>query len=374
MLESKERAPAPGHSPVEKLALPISEEEAGEYTVLKESSSAQADSSETPLLKSSDSERSSCGSGSASGALYARIARLSKQSRDEDDSALESKSAKPPSPERAKPPPPDPSTKPKVSWIHSKYNSNQSNSLPAMGGSDPSEHKQGLAKRKRSPSETSAGAARGKDRAPKPPKELSPASDQQSPSRPRQRHKASPEQAENLNGAVQSVVKRMGGHPAPDRRGGEAPRSPAHSKPRAEALHPHLSSEAATLLAAQLKEKTQSLNRGEGAARQNGVSPLPAQREKPTPPQKAKRSVATSGQKSSKPALPTSPHLQKLVSPVAEAASAGEPRRVEKQGAGSGSQEPAPKKTPIKKPPRKKGREAAAEQAKAPGTPPQTVQ
>ncbi|KAJ6633768.1 hypothetical protein lerEdw1_014306 [Lerista edwardsae] len=376
VLESKERAPAPGGSPVEKLALPISEEEAGEYTVLKESSSVQADSGETPLLKSSDSERSSCGSGSASGALYARIARLSKQSRDEDDGgALESKSAKPPSPERAKPPLPDPSTKPKVSWIHSKYNSNQSNSLPALGGSDPSEHKQGLAKRKRSPSETSAGAARGKDRAPKHPKELSAAGDQQSPSRPRQRHKASPEQMENLNGAVQNVIRRMGSHPAAERRGGEAPQSPAHGKPRSEALHPHLSSEAATLLAAQLKEKTQSLNRGEGAARQNGVSPLPAQREKPTPPQKAKRSVAPGGQKSGKPALPTSPNLQKLVSPVAEAASAGDPKQMEKQGAGGGgSQEPAPKKTPIKKPPRKKGREVVAEQPKAAGTPPQTVQ
>ncbi|XP_066466054.1 scavenger receptor class F member 2 [Tiliqua scincoides] len=398
VLESKDRAPTAPGSPVEKLALPISEEEAGEYTVLKESSSSvQADSSETPLLKSSDSERSSCGSGSASGALYARIARLSKQSRDDnDDCTLDAKNAKPPSPERAKPPPPDPSTKPKVSWIHSKYNSNQSNSLPAIGVSDPLEHRQGLAKRKRSPSETSAGAhsrsedkARGKDKAPKHPKELSssegralPTSgDQQSPSRPRQRHKTSPEHVENLNGAVQNVIKKMGGHPA-DRKGGEAPRSPNHSKSRTEALHPHLSSEAATLLAAQLKEKTQSLNRGEGGARQNGVSPLPAQREKPTPPQKAKRSVASASQKSSKPVLPTSPNLQKLISPVTEASAAtGDAKRMEKQSSGSSTQELAPpatdqvpKKTPIKKPPRKKGREVATDQSKATGTPPQAVQ
>ncbi|KFW65064.1 Scavenger receptor class F member 2, partial [Pygoscelis adeliae] len=56
-------------------------EEAGEYTFLKETGSIRAfpaDSSETPLLKSSDSERSSCGSGSAGAALYARVARLSK--------------------------------------------------------------------------------------------------------------------------------------------------------------------------------------------------------------------------------------------------------------------------------------------------------
>ncbi|XP_053136420.1 scavenger receptor class F member 2 isoform X1 [Hemicordylus capensis] len=380
---------------VEKMAPPISEEEAGEYTILKESSSTQADS-ETPLLKSSDSERSSCGSSSASGALYARIARLSKQSRDDDENALESKSAKPPSPERAKPPPPDPSTKPKVSWIHSKYNSNQSNSLPAIGMADSMEAKQGLAKRKRSPSETSAGVhgkadekapARCKEKAPKHPKELSSlegkglaagSGDQPSPSRPKQRHKASPEQMENINGAVQSVIKKRGSYP-PERKGGDAPKSPNHSKPRSEGLHPHLASEAVTLLNAQLKEKTQSLNRADGGTRQNGVSPLPAQREKPTPPQKAKRSVATSGQKSSKAVLPTSPNLQKLISPVAEAP-AGDARKVEKPGPGSNpepapaSGEPAVKKTPIKKPPRKKSREVATDQPKAPMMPPQTVQ
>lgn len=391
MNDSKDRITAPCN-PVEKMAPAISEEEAGEYTVLKDNSSIPADSSEIPLLKSSDSERSSCGSGSVSGALYAKIARLSKQSKDEDENAVESKSTKPPSPERAKPPPPDPSTKPKVSWIHSKYNSNQSNSLPAIGMPDPSEHKQSLAKRKRSPSETSAGVhdkavARSKDRAPKHPKELSSPESKaiaapggpQSPSRSKQRHKASPEQMENLNGAVQNVIKKMGNFSL-DRKGGEAPKSPpSHSKPRSEVIHPHLSSEAATLLAAQLKEKTQSLNRGDGSMRQNGVSPLPAQREKPTPPQKAKRSVATaSSQKSSKPMLPTSPNLQKLISPVSEAP-AGDPKRAEKQTSGSHQElvptgEQAVKKTPIKKPPRKKSREVTVDQAKLSTTPPQTVQ
>ncbi|XP_048370774.1 scavenger receptor class F member 2 isoform X1 [Sphaerodactylus townsendi] len=393
MSDIKDRVSAPCNL-VEKMAPTISEEEAGEYTVLKESSSLQADSSEMPLLKSSDSERSSCGSGSASGALYARIARLSKQSKDEDENAMENKSPKPPSPERAKPPPPDPSTKPKVSWIHSKYNSNQSNSLPAIGMPDPSEQKQGMAKRKRSPSETSAGVhskpdekapARSKEKAPKYPKELCspegkaiPASgDSHSPSKSKQRHKTSAEQMENINGAIQNVIKKIGSHPL-DRKGGDAPKSPNHSKPRSEVIHPHLSSEAATLLAAQLKEKTQSLNRGDSGARQNGVSPLPAQREKPTPPQKAKRSVATSSQKSSKPVLPTSPNLQKLINPVSEAP-AGDPKKVEKHSC-SGNQEPMPtgdpvvKKTPIKKPPRKKSREAVSNQAKTTTTPPQTVQ
>ncbi|XP_009891637.1 PREDICTED: scavenger receptor class F member 2, partial [Charadrius vociferus] len=108
-------------SPGDKLVSPAGGEEAGEYTFLKETGSVRAfpaDSSETPLLKSSDSERSSCGSGSAGAALYARVARLSKQSKEEDDAVTESRSSgKPPSPERTKPRPPDPATKPKVSWI-----------------------------------------------------------------------------------------------------------------------------------------------------------------------------------------------------------------------------------------------------------------
>lgn len=385
---------APSSSPGEKLVAPASGEEAAEYSFLKETGSVKAfhaDSSETPLLKSSDSERSSCGSGSASAALYAKVARLSKQSKEEEDTAL--------SPERTKPRPPDPSTKPKVSWIHSRYSSSQSNSLPSRSpepvAARPSspEHGQGLAKRKRSPSETSAGVhgraeekgsggTRGKERPQKHPKEpgvpegkANLAAEPQSPSKPKQRSKASSEQMENINGAVQNAFKKMGGFHA-ERRAGEAPRSPGAGKPHSEALHPHLASEAATLLAAQLKEKTQSLNKAEGSARPNGVG---AQREKPTPPQKAKRSAATGGQKASKPLLPTSPNLQKLIPATAEPAAGGEPRRVEKQTTASG-QDPAPpgeqmaKKTPIKKPPRKKSREATLEPPKAAAVPTQTVQ
>uniref|UniRef100_A0A803XPK4 EGF-like domain-containing protein n=1 Tax=Meleagris gallopavo TaxID=9103 RepID=A0A803XPK4_MELGA len=385
---------APSSSPGEKLVAPASGEEAAEYSFLKETGSVKAfhaDSSETPLLKSSDSERSSCGSGSASAALYAKVARLSKQSKEEEETAL--------SPERTKPRPPDPSTKPKVSWIHSRYNSSQSNSLPSRSpepaAARPSspEHGQGLAKRKRSPSETSAGVhgkaeekgsggTRGKERPQKHPKEpgvpegkANLATEPQSPSKPKQRSKASSEQMENINGAVQNAFKKMGGFHA-ERRAGEAPRSPGAGKPRSEALHPHLASEAATLLAAQLKEKTQSLNKAEGSSRPNGVG---AQREKPTPPQKAKRSAATGSQKASKPLLPTSPNLQKLIPATAEPAAGGEPRRVEKQTAVSG-QDPAPpgeqtaKKTPIKKPPRKKSREATLEPPKAAVVPTQTVQ
>lgn len=388
-------------SPGDKLVAPAGGEEAGEYTFLKETGSVRAfpaDSSETPLLKSSDSERSSCGSGSAGAALYARVARLSKQSKEEEDATTEPRSSgKPPSPERTKPRPPDPATKPKVSWIHSRYNSSQSNSLPApsrsperaAARSSSPEQGQGLAKRKRSPSETSAGVqgraeekggTRGKEKTQKQPKEpgvpegkASLTGEPQSPSKPKQRSKAGSEPTESINGAVQNAFRKMGAF-QPERRVGDnrdAPRSPGTSKPRSEPLHPHLASE----LAAQLKEKTQSLNKGDGGTRANGVG---TQREKPTPPQKAKRSVAAGGQKTSKPLLPTSPHLQKLIPGAAEPA-AGEPKRVEKPSAGSGQDQALPneqaaKKTPIKKPPRKKSREASLEPPRAAAVPAQAVQ
>ncbi|KAG8146386.1 hypothetical protein E2320_012738, partial [Naja naja] len=363
-----EKAPQPLRKGPAVAAAATEEEEAGEYTVLKESSPGPADSGEAPLLKSSDSERSSCGSGSVSGALYARIARLSKQSREEEDAPVaEPRPAKPPSPERAKPPPPDPSTKPKVSWIHHKYNAAQSNSLPTAAELQ-AERRPGPSKRKRSPGE----AARAKERAPKPPQEPGSPEGPHYPAQTRQRSRTGPEPAENLNGTLHSALKRMG-PPAAERRPAEAPRSPMQPK-----APPGFSSEAATLLAAQLKEKTQSLQRGEAGARPNGMSPLPAQREKPAPPQKAKQAgAAPAGQKAGKPLLPTSAPLQKLLGPDA----AAEPKSGEKQTAAGGSPEPtpapgepAPKKTPIKKPPRKKGREGAAEPPKGAATPPQTVQ
>lgn len=373
-------------------------EEAGEYTFLKETGSVRAfptDSSETPLLKSSDSERSSCGSGSAGAALYARVARLSKHSREEEDGTAEPRSpGKPPSPERTKPRPPDPATKPKVSWIHGRYNSGQSNSLPAPGPSPEQaaarsgspEQGQGLAKRKRSPSETSAsvqgraeekGSARAKEKAQKQPKDPEGKSnlggEPQSPAKPKQRSKGGSEPMESINGAVQNAFRKMGAF-QPERRAGDtrdAPCSPGTSKPRSEPLHPQLASE----LAAQLKEKTQSLNKGDGGIRANGVG---AQREKPTPPQKAKRSAAAGGQKTSKVLLPTSPHVQKLIPAAAETA-AGEPKWVEKPSAGSGQDQTLPteqaaKKTPIKKPPRKKSREASLEPPRAAAVPAQAVQ
>ncbi|MBN3304265.1 SREC2 protein, partial [Amia calva] len=349
---------------VEKLAPPISEEEAGEYTSLKDAGSVKqslGDSSETPLLKSSDSEGSTSGSESTIGALYARIARLSKQSKDEDDSGSNEikGNGKPPSPERAKPRPPDPSTKPKVSWIHGTSGSNQTPEKNLGSGTNKEKNKSSseiLGRTDEKPNgrvkekanrhrEQSSPEKKGTDRTNSPSKHRS--------------HKARPgqEQMEHINGAVQNALKKIGNYHS-DKKGDpkEVPKSP--SKSRCEVIHPHMNSEAATLLAAQLKEKTQSI-KSESVAKQNGLSTPQAHREKPTPPQKAKRTAAGANQNSQKPLLPTSNNLQKMVAPVSKTLSP-EPKSPEKQDSNTFRQDtgdPTPKKTPIKKPPRKKGKE-----------------
>lgn len=87
------------------------------------------------------------------------------------------------------------------------------------------------------------------------------------------------------------------------------------------------------MLAAELRDKTRSLGRAEAAPAVQGP------REKPAPPQKAKRSVP-----------PASPAR---VSPAPEATGA------EKAATNTPAPETPRKKTPIQKPPRKKSREAA---------------
>lgn len=93
------------------------------------------------------------------------------------------------------------------------------------------------------------------------------------------------------------------------------------------------------MLAAELRDKTRSLGRAEGTP--GAHSP----REKPAPPQKAKRSV-----------LPASPAL---TPPAPEAPGP------EKAAAGAPLPDTPRKKTPIQKPPRKKSREAAGELGRA---------
>ncbi|KAK1160081.1 scavenger receptor class F member 2-like [Acipenser oxyrinchus oxyrinchus] len=361
MSENKEKGSS---NVVEKIAPPISEEDAGEYTSLKDTGKAlPGDTSETPLLKSSDSEGSTSGSESTSGALYARIARLSKQSEDENSSSNVKGNGKPPSPERAKPRPPDPSTKPKVSWIHGKVGNGQN--PESSQGPVPTKDK------RRSHSETSGKSeekhsSRTKEKAAKHNKEQSSpegkgSEEARSPSKHKShKTRAGQEQMEHINGAVQNALKKIGNFHG-DKKGSETkevPKSP--NKSRSEVIHPHMNSEAATLLAAQLKEKTQSINRCEGMTKQNGVASPQSHREKPTPPQKTKRSApAGPNHNSSKPLLPTSSSLQKIVVPVSETISseAKSPERQDLNNLKQDGGDPTPKKTPIKKPPRKKGKE-----------------
>ncbi|XP_063051598.1 scavenger receptor class F member 2 isoform X2 [Engraulis encrasicolus] len=392
------------------------EEDAGEYTSLKETVPA----ADQPLLKSTDSEGgSTSGSESTTGALYAQIARLSKQSKeDEDGCIIEIKgNGKPPSPERTKPRPPDPSTKPKVSWIHGATTTTPTNT-PEKGGKGesgtPSEKPKNKEKEKsgkdktkdkKSPDgkATSGGETAGGD----------------SPSKAKaQKGRTVEEHREHINGVVQNALKKISSFHSDKKAAKDkdkdkdkdkepeplkdeaAPKSP---KIMHMPQHMHMNSEAATLLAAQLKEKTQSINRNEGlvgVVKTNGLSTpqMREQREKPTPPQKAKRSVGSvgsggtpqgQGSSTTKPLLPTTGSLQKMVAPAVVSDSAvesTEPRSPEKQqltaaamngsktaevsgggggggvgvGVGVGGGDSTPKKTPIKKPPRKKGKEGNA--------------
>ncbi|XP_044540568.1 scavenger receptor class F member 2-like [Gracilinanus agilis] len=309
--------------------------------------SRAAESRETAPLVSSDSERSASSPELPAAALYARVARLACRQPGAEAEGLS------PSPERRKPPPPDPSTKPKVSWIHGRYNSQQSNSLPATSRAlDAAGH--GLSKRKRTPSETSSGL-RGPGHEPGSPRGLI--------------------KAQKPPGAPSTELPAQGPPWARERGPGSAESPDAGSQRPT----PHPAPEAAGLLAAQLKEKTGSLGLGEAGARHNGLGAPQLLREKPAPPQKAKRS-GLPGSRKAGPSPSPAHYKPQASSPEASAASA-EPLGPEagKPDAGrSGSQEhPGPaetprKKTPIQKPPRKKSREASGgtERVKAATTPP----
>ncbi|XP_026096419.1 scavenger receptor class F member 2-like [Carassius auratus] len=344
-----------------------SDEDAGEYTSLKDTRETTkqyvSDGSEQPLLKSSDSEGSTSGSESTIGAVYAHVARLSKNSKEEEDNASPEKTK-----EKTKPRPPDPSTKPKVSWIHGTSGTNQTEQSQS-----PSPQKE----KKKNNSESSGKVdekQRSKDKSSKNREKHQDgmkADGPESPSKSKS-HKAS-DTIEHLNGTFQNALKKIGNFHS-DKKTNETNKDPPKSP---KIMHPHMNSEAATLLAAQLKEKTQSLNRNESLTvgiKPNGVSTPHANREKPTPPQKTKRSATGTN----KPLLPCSNNLQKMVAPVSD--STPEPKSPEKLGVNGTRVEgdATPKKTPIKKPPRKKGKEGTLETEgkttpKTAIMPPQTV-
>lgn len=377
----EKRSPSPA---TEKPEAVLNEEDAGEYTSLKDTSIAKPEGSEQPLLKSSDSEGSTSGSESTTAALYARIARLSKQSKEDDGSGKDgdgtpTPEAKrngkpPPSPGKPKPRPPDPSTKPKVSWIHGNTT-----------GSPQLEQGQGGMKALAVPKEKKRSSSDGSGRSEEHQKMKEKSREQQkrqesevngSPSK----HKplrgkksgdehSSPSHMEHINGVVQNALKKISSFhsSSSEKKNADSPKETPKEPPKSpKVIHPHMNSEAATLLAAQLKEKTQSINRNEGTGltKTNGLSTPKGNREKPTPPQKAKRTPSSglSQQGSTKPLLPTSSSLQKMVAPVTTDLGNPETKSPEKQDlngsrAGDPMLDPTPKKTPIKKPPRKKGKE-----------------
>lgn len=261
----------------------------------------------TPLRASSDSERSASSGDGPGGALYARVARReARPARVRGEARGLSLS---PSPERRKPPPPDPATKPKVSWIHGKHGAAAARA-PSPPPAGP-EAAPSPSKRKRTPSDTSARPdepcnPRARDPTPRPPGLAEEGPALAAPSPPRARARG---------------------------------RGPGLSEPTDAGGPPRSAPEAASMLAAELRDKTRSLGRAEGAVGTQGP------REKPAPPQKAKRSVP-----------PASP---------VRAPPAPEAPGPEKAAAGAPGSDTPRKKTPIQKPPRKKSREVAGEPGRA---------
>lgn len=202
---------------------------------------------------------------------------------------------------------------------------------------------------------------------------------------------SSPSHMEHINGVVQNALKMISSFrsSSPEKKSVENPKQSPKEPPKSpKVIHPHMNSEAATLLAAQLKEKTQSINRNEGTGltKTNGLSLPKNNQDKPTPPQKAKRtnSSGLSQQGTTKPLLPTTSNLQKMVAPITNNFVTPEAKSPEKQdlnGSRTGDLlDPTPKKTPIKKPPRKKGKggtldtpESKTPQQKTAIMPPQVV-
>ena len=288
MNESKEKcSPSPEAVP--------NDEDAGEYTSLKDTSVTKAEGSEQPLIKSSDSEGSTSGSESTTAALYARIARLSK-SKEDDGSGRDGEGAPtpdskrngkpPPSPGKPKPRPPDPSTKPKISWIHGNATGTPLPEQQGQGGvkvlavpkekkrsssdgSAKSEERQKMKERNREQQKKQEGMEADANGSPSKHKPLR--------GKKSGEEHSSPSHMEHINGVVQNALKKISNFhsSSSEKKSPDSPKETPKEPPRSpKVIHPHMNSEAATLLAAQLKEKTQSINRNEGTGltKTNGLS------------------------------------------------------------------------------------------------------
>lgn len=239
---------------------------------------------------------------------------------------------KPKAAETVKPRPPDPATKPKVSWIHgSKESSPNQDSQPETAIE---ERKTSLKKSSKHRS-VSPQESQGVE-------EASTSGETRKP----WRNRAGLMPLGHINGAVQNILRQISSFHS-DRKASNSKDSTEPQKSpgsfNTEALQPHKNSEAAQQLAAQLKEKTQSLSRSEGTGGEDSSqSHLQAKKKKPTPPQKTQHGAGK---------VLTSSGGSASNTPFKEAKSA------EREDSGSGEKgDPTVKKTPIKKPPRKKGK------------------
>ncbi|KAL0965655.1 hypothetical protein UPYG_G00284050 [Umbra pygmaea] len=291
---------------------------------------------EQPLHTSSESEGSSSGTESAASTLLspkASVPQRHGQSSKEPDTNGGSNNVKdhgkPIAAERVKPQPPDPSTKPKLSWIHASpgLNQNLESQEESMAGEKMASTKKG-----------------GKKQAPKSPESVC-ANGASSVGEKTNRSRPGLLQIEQINGAVQSVLKKMGNF--------RAEYKTAIPKEPPEEVNQPNTHYVSSLLTSQLKEKTQSMNRSEPGSSDESLSHLQAQRKKPNPSQK------TMGTQPGKALLSTptgtKKHLQDTPSK--------ESKSPEKQHPSESFSDKLERtvKSPITKPPRKKKKEENAD-------------
>lgn len=304
---------------------------------------ASVNTSELPLQKSSESEGSCSGTESASSIrLRAHAPQPPQQSSKENSvgSNTVKDNGKPIAAERVKPRPPDPSTKPKLSWVHASPGPKQNNISQEKTVAEEKMSSRKKASKQQAPDAAESACTDG--------------AGFQGEKKPT-KNRSGMLQIEHINGAVQSVLRKMGNFHA-DRKP-EIPRESAENSPslslNREVNQLNIHSEAASLLAAQLKEKTQSLNRSETGCCEESLSHLQAHRKKPTSPQKT-----TGTQPGAKALLPTSASSQKPL-PDTPSKEAKIPEKQDSTHSESSSEkgDSTVKKAPMTKPPRKKNKE-----------------
>ncbi|XP_019908756.2 scavenger receptor class F member 2, partial [Esox lucius] len=231
--------------------------------------------------------------------------------------------------ERVKPRPPDPSTKPKLSWVHTSPGQNQNQISREEPIAEEQICSRKKAKKKQAPRAPESAGTNG----------LSSLEEKTNKSGPGLL------QIEHINGTVQSVLRKMGNFLA-DRKTPISNESLGEGQ--REVNHSNIHSEAASLLASQLKEKTQSLNRSEPGSYEESLPHFQPQRKKPTQPLK------TLGSEPGKALLPTSTNSQKCLpdSPSKEVKNPEKQDSIHHEST-SDKEETTVKVTPMKKPPRK---------------------